>query len=285
MSPDAPALSVVVPTRDRPGSLAACLGAIAAQDAPSFEIVVVDDASVDGEAVAQVVGAATPLARVLRGEGRGPAAARNLGAEHARGAILCFTDDDCRPVRGWLTAVQRRMATGEQVVVGPTVNGRDDDPCASASQTITNHLVESSLDSARGIVSFAPTSNLAARASLLARFRFDEGYPLAAGEDREWCRRVTGAGVAIAYEPDAVVRHHPDLNLRAFWRQQVRYGRGAHRFHDERDAGPQLQAPAFYTGLLRKGFEQGVRVGSLVALAQAATAVGMGSAWLADRRA
>ncbi|HEX5367766.1 MAG TPA: glycosyltransferase, partial [Acidimicrobiales bacterium] len=51
-----PAVSVVVPTRDRPGPLAACLAALEAQTAPSYEVVVVDDGSLDPAAKLPIEG-------------------------------------------------------------------------------------------------------------------------------------------------------------------------------------------------------------------------------------
>ena len=103
---------------------------------------------------------------------------------------------------------------------------------------------------------------------------FDEDYPLAAGEDRDWCDRLAGLGIPIAYEPSAWVDHAPDLNLARYWRQQVRYGRGAYRFHRSRPAGPGLSPRRLHLDLLRAGFACGVRVGALVAAAQVATAAG-----------
>ncbi len=279
--PPPPDVAVIVPTRDRPGPLAACLAALAAQTAPSFEVVVVDDASSDAEAVAAVV-AAVPRARLVRGEGQGPAAARNLGARSTEAAVLCFTDDDCRPGPGWVAALAARIGAEADAVAGPTRNGRRGDVLAAASQTVTNHLCESSLDG--GHVGFAPTSNVACRASLHRAVPFDESFPLAAGEDRDWCSRLAAAGMALAWEPAAGVDHHQDLTLRRFWRQQSRYGRGAHRWQQDRPAGDRLQSPRFYVDLLRKGFAQGPRTGSLVVLAQVATATGLAREALASRR-
>jgi glycosyltransferase involved in cell wall biosynthesis len=266
-------VSVVIPSRDRPAALDACLTALAQQVDGPDEIVVVDDASVDVGAVVAIVG---QRARLVRGAGRGPAAARNLGARHATGDLVLFTDDDCRPEPGWSGALRRRAEAGAEVVAGPTVVGDGAGPPARAAQVVTNHLVEASL--ADGVVAFAPTSNLAVRAEVLAELPFDERYPLAAGEDRDWCERLAVAGRAIAYEPGAVVRHHPALDLAGFWRQQVRYGRGAHRF---RAAGDRPRPPlAFYLDLLRKGFGQGPAAGGLVVLAQLATVVG----WVREAR-
>lgn len=272
MPADMPAVSVVVPTRDRPDRLAVCLAALGRQTVEGLEIVVVDDASRDAEAVAAVV-AAAPRARLVRGEGRGPAAARNLGSRAARGGTVCFTDDDCEPVPGWAAALAARIAAGAQAAAGPTRNARPGNVFAAAAQAVASHLAEATIDPGTGRMRFAPTSNLACRADVLAALPFDERYPLAAGEDRDWCARLVASGAALVYEPAAVVAHHQELDARGFWRQQVRYGRGAHRFRS--DHGMRLEAPRFYAGLLRRGFAEGSRAGMLVCLAQLATAVGI----------
>ena len=268
-----PALAVVVPTRDRPTALAACLAALDAQVGVSLDVVVVDDASVDADAVAAVV-AAHDRARLVRGAGRGPAAARNLGAAHARAPYVCFTDDDCRPGPAWLATLHARLSAGARVVAGPTRPADAGDAVMVAAQTITNFLVDASYDARAGTVTFAPTSNLACTVDVHRTLPFDEDYPLAAGEDRDWCDRLADLGIAIAYEPAAWVDHAPDLSLRTFWRQQARYGRGAYRYHRGRAAGPGLVPRRFHVDLVRTAWARGARVGALVALAQVATATG-----------
>lgn len=271
--------TVVVPSRDRPGSLARCLDALGEQQTEEpFDVVVVDDASVDGDVVRSAVAG---RARIVVGEGRGPAAARNLGAGSTDAEVVLLTDDDCRPSPRWVQSLLDRVRAGADVVAGPTIVPAGAGAPARAAQVVTNHLVHASL--AGGVVGFAPTSNLAVRSSVLAGLPFDEAYPLAAGEDRDWCDRLAAGGGAIAYEPAAVVDHHPDLPLAGFWRQQVRYGRGAHRFRSSGDRG---RSPArFYVDLLRSGLRDGVAVGGLVVAAQAATAVGLVAEARAARRA
>lgn len=286
-SPSAGLASVVVPTRDRPDQLAACLDALAAQTTPPGEVVVVDDGSVDPDAVADVV-AARPSVRLLRAAGRGPAAARNLGAANARGPIVCFTDDDCRPDPHWLGELVEALDDAATVAAGPTRNGRTGDPFAEASQTITNHLLENSIEPATADVGFAPTCNIACRSSVLAAVPFDEGFPLAAGEDRDWCSRLADHGIGIRLVPDAIVAHHPDLPRRAFWRQHVRYGRGAVHWRRRRPRSAGRQRPRFYLELVRRAFATGAIVGILVLVAQLATAQGvatelLGSTLPADR--
>jgi glycosyltransferase involved in cell wall biosynthesis len=264
-----PALSVVVPTRDRPGALERCLGALARQTAPSLEVVVVDDASRDPGAVRAAAARACPAARVVRGPGRGPAAARNLGVRTARGTTVCFTDDDCRPEPDWAA----RLAAGCDggAAAGTTLADPTAGRCAAAAQLLTHVLQVGSLRLDGACLGFAPTCNLACATELARALPFDESFPLAAGEDRDWCARLGQAGVRLSYVPAAVVVHGPQLGLGGLLRQQRRYGRGAVR---HRQAGGDVAGVAYYAGLARACARAGARVTALVLLAEAAVAVG-----------
>jgi glycosyltransferase involved in cell wall biosynthesis len=263
-----PALSVVVPTRDRPAALERCLGALARQTAPSLEVVVVDDASCDPGAVRAAIARACPAARVVGGSGHGPAAARNLGVHAAHGAIVCFTDDDCRPEPEWTA---RLAAACGGAAAGTTLADPAAGRCAAAAQLLTHVLQVGSLRPDGAGLGFAPTCNLACTTELARALPFDESFPLAAGEDRAWCARLALAGVRLSYVPAAVVVHGPQLGLRGLLRQQRRYGRGAVR---HRQGGGDLAGPAYYARLARECARAGVSVTALVALAQAAVAVG-----------
>ncbi|HEX4902858.1 MAG TPA: glycosyltransferase [Acidimicrobiales bacterium] len=271
-----PSASVVVPTRDRPDRLARCLLALDAQTEPALEVVVVDDGSRDPAAVEDAVGERARVRVVLAG-GAGPAAARNLGAALAHGDVVCFTDDDCRPGPGWVSALTGAISGGAVAVAGPTRNGRPDDVWAAASQLVTNHLADTSR---RVDAPFAPTSNLAVRRDVFDGLRFDESFPLAAGEDREWCDRLAAAGHRLAWAEAAWVDHHQELGARGFWAQQVRYGRGA--AHLRRQGGHRVQRPRFYAGLLRRALAEGPAVAGAVIAGQVATAVGMAREQRAD---
>ena len=214
-----------------------------------------------------------PTARLVVGEGRGPAAARNLGAAAAEGDVICFTDDDCRPRPGWAAALARRLADdpGAAAAAGPTLVDPSAGTVAAAAQVVTNHLMDASRDAA-GRLGFAPTSNLAVRAEVTTAFPFDESFPLAAGEDREWCTRLTAGGRGPRPRAGRRGRPPPGPDVRRFWRQQERYGRGGARFRASTGAG--LAPLGFYAGLIRRGFAAGPAAGGLVVLAQAAAGVG-----------
>jgi len=251
MGGEEPGVSVVVPTRGRPEALARCVAALEAQTVP-VEVVVVEDR-----------------------EGNGPAWARNEGVRRARGEVVCFTDDDCEPGAGWVEALSAPILAGDsEVATGPVVIGADATAADHAWEAIVNYLQVRASAPGTASTGFVVTANLAAKRSLLERFPFDESFPAAAGEDRDWGERAARAGAAPVFVQVAAVTHRSGMGTGDFLRQQHRYGRGAARY---RRSGPGRRpgSPRFYLGLLRAAFRAGLVPGLLVTAAQAATVAGI----------
>jgi glycosyltransferase involved in cell wall biosynthesis len=260
--------SIVVPTRDRPHRLQACLEALRTQDATfAYEIVVVDDSP-------------TPLAgldratRIVLGHGHGPAAARNAGIAAANGSFVCLIDDDCIAPPSWLRLmVARAGAESGVVVAGPTINGETGSALAEASQQIVSWLSEATRSGA-GEPPFAPTSNICCGREILQQVPFDPAFPRAAAEDRDWCARLAAAGHPLVFEEAAPVYHHALPGLGEYLQRHFRYGAGARSYRRRHGSAARLQPASSYAALLRRSFAHGTRVGVATALAQAATAVG-----------
>lgn len=262
-------VSLVVPTKDRPEKLRRCLAALDGQ----AEVVVVDDRSRQRGLVARI--AAENGAQIVRLQGRGPAAARNAGVAAASGEVVCFTDDDCEPQQGWVEALMAPLLDGRaRCSAGRTVVADGASAADRAWQAIANELQRAAEEPGSPSPGFAPTCNLACSRSLLEELPFDESFPAAAGEDRDWAARAAALGAAPVFVPDALVVHRPDLDARGFLRQQYRYGRGATRYRAV-DSERRLGNPSFYAGLLRAGFAAGPAAGALVLAAQFATATGV----------
>ncbi len=85
-------VSVIVPVYNGAEFLEKCLVAIFASEHPALEVIVVNDGSTDNSAdIARSMGAQV----LLTGRPQsGPAAARNLASEKARGDVLLFVDAD-----------------------------------------------------------------------------------------------------------------------------------------------------------------------------------------------
>jgi glycosyltransferase involved in cell wall biosynthesis len=274
--------SVVVPTRDRPAALRACLDALAGQTiADGLEVIVVDDASRAADEVADAVGR-HPRASLLRREGEGPAAARNAGARAARANLLCFTDDDCLPRAEWAQHLVEALQQGADAVAGTTLS--EDGALAEASEIVA-HAPAAAPPPRGSDLAFAPSNNLACTRAAFDATPFDESYPHAAGEDRDWCARLIASGYVLRHEPAACLVHRQELTVGRFLRQQVRYGQGAFRFRRRSGETRHFEPVVFYGSLLRRAFRHGYGVGLLVCVAQAATTAGFVSAWASRSRA
>lgn len=246
-----PEISVVVPTRDRPELLQRCLAALEQQTVP-VEIVVVEDQ-----------------------EGRGPAWARNEGVRRAQGEVICFTDDDCAPFPNWAKALAAPIQAGKaQATAGPTHMAAGATPADLAWEAIVSYLQAQATKPGTSSPGFAATANLACSRELMERSPFDESFPAAAGEDRDWAERAARRGATPQFVPQALVLHQPGMRVRDFLRQQYRYGRGAAQYRNA-DAGRGFGAATFYVGLLHASLAAGSAPGVLVGAAQLATCAGV----------
>jgi glycosyltransferase involved in cell wall biosynthesis len=112
--PGAPAVSIVVPTRNSARTLAACLASIRTQTHQPLEVVVVDNASSDGSDRL----AAQWADLVLQG-GPERSAQRNRGASEATGAFLLFVDSDMVLEPNVVAACVEIVERGADAVVIP----------------------------------------------------------------------------------------------------------------------------------------------------------------------
>jgi GT2 family glycosyltransferase len=279
-----PRFTVIVPTFERPAPLAACVGALRALDRPggSLEIVIVNDGGrPPAPDTVRAADDATLVLRVVDQRNAGPASARNRGAAEARGEFLAFTDDDCLPDRGWLTAFDAALrATPDALVGGRTVNAIPDSVFADTSQRLADFVSSYFHGGAMG--RFFTSNNLAvAREAFLAAGGFDTSFPFSAGEDRELGDRWSAQGRPSVTAPDALVRHAHRLSARGFLRQHFTYGRGAVAFRRVRaESGRPVRVdPAFYLQslayALRGGGVRAPARAALTAIAHAAYAAGL----------
>jgi len=91
-----PLVSVVLPTRNRPGRLPAALSSVLRQTHENLEVLVIDDASsMPADQVVDEIGRGDPRVQVIRLEGPvGASAARNAAFKRATGDFVAFIDDD-----------------------------------------------------------------------------------------------------------------------------------------------------------------------------------------------
>lgn len=278
-----PFFSIIVPTYDRHEALTACVRAIRQLDYPQnrFEVIIVDDGSPVPVKAYSYHFQDDLTIRVLRQSNAGPASARNMGAQQARGDILAFTDDDCIPATRWLRELaQSANEAPTGLVGGRTVNGLDHNLYSTASQMIVDEAYAYFLSRDSDLRFFA-SNNMAVSAKFFQESGgFDSSFRTS--EDRDFCDRWIRRGHPLVYAPNALVYHHHHLTLMAFCRQHFHYGRGAHRFHRARAQRsrsrlkPDLQ---FYASVCRHALfnpwsRESLRMAGLMGLWQAANLAG-----------
>ena len=89
-----PNVSVIIPTRDRIDQVRRALASVRRQRGVELEVVLVDDGSEQSAAAALAALTADDVRVVRNPRSRGPAGARNVGIDAARGRWVAFLDDD-----------------------------------------------------------------------------------------------------------------------------------------------------------------------------------------------
>jgi len=199
MKPD---ISVVVPTYKRTELLIRCLKALADQtiDKTRYEIIVVSDGpDMKTQEAAQgwkeVSGMNVSFLHLR--EKKGPAAARNMGWQHAQGELMAFTDDDCIPDPHWLESFAAEYKGENQLVM----SGRVIVPLPENPTDF--ELNAAHLETAEFI-----TANCACtRSSLLKTRGFDERFAQAWREDSDFQFRIILEAIPLRKVDAAIVVH------------------------------------------------------------------------------
>lgn len=108
-------ISVIIPALNEEEGIVKCLRSLRKQTYKGkFEIIIVDGFSRDS-----TVEAARPFVdKILKKRAKGPAAARNEGAEHAKYPILAFVDADCEVDKNWLDHIEHAFKNPKLIGLG-----------------------------------------------------------------------------------------------------------------------------------------------------------------------
>jgi glycosyltransferase involved in cell wall biosynthesis len=240
-----PTVSVVVAARDEATVLPRLIGDLAAQDhrhadgTPAFEVVVVDDRSVDGTADAVAAAAeATGLGEIVRviprtGEGLPDGKGAALSAaqpESCRGDVVTVLDADARVGPTFVRQVATYVACGV-----PALTPRRRIIAARSSNLAGAQADEQTQDGelqrgrwASGGCSEFRGNGISVRRDLLAAVG---GWrPSALTEDLDLSSRLAARfGVTVAWAIDVEVWEEPVRTWPDLWRQRIRWSEGALR--------------------------------------------------------
>ena len=209
--------SVVIPTYNRKPILEKCLKALEAQSlndnvVTDYEIVLVDDGSTDGTLEwLSTHNSEFPHVLTFEQAHMGPAAARNLGVEKAKGDIIIFIDSDLVVTEVFLQAHADALTEGQKnlgndrfFTYGAVINTANFENPTSEPYKLTDYSA-----------AFFATGNVAIPKHWLEKAGlFDTGFQLYGWEDLELGVRLKNLGLKLIKCPEAVGYHwHPAFNL------------------------------------------------------------------------
>jgi GT2 family glycosyltransferase len=215
-----PRISVIICTYNGSRTIGDCLDGLLRLEYSNFEVVVVNDGSTD--ATAEIVDK-YPV-RLISTENRGLSSARNVGLEAATGEIVAYLDDDACPDPHWLTYLAATFIdTTHAAVGGSNIPPHGDGPIADCIANAPGGPVHVLLSDQEA--EHIPGCNMAFRkAALRAIGGFDPQFRIA-GDDVDVCWRLQKQGSTVGFNPAAVVWHHRRNSVRAYWKQQLNYGK------------------------------------------------------------
>jgi Glycosyl transferase family group 2 len=239
-----PTFSVVVAARDEIEVLPNLIADLGEQDhrtadgRPRFELIVVDDRSIDGTPQAALraasdagLGAVTRLVRRTGDvpDGKG-AALTAVPPETCRGDVVVVLDADARIAPSFLSTLARYVAAGADALTARRrIFGSEKSHLGGAQadeQTLDGEIQRGRW--ALGGCSEFRGNGIVVRRDLLAEVGGWRAEALT--EDLDLSSRVAAArGIRVAWAIDAEVWEEPVTTWRDLWRQRVRWAEGAIR--------------------------------------------------------
>jgi glycosyltransferase involved in cell wall biosynthesis len=220
--PNNPYISVVVPCYNAWEHLHTCLSSLRDQQTTfAYEIILVDSSDED---VTPFIREHYPQVRTERLSKRAfPGVARNAGMAVAHGAIIAFTDTDCRADVHWVQRIGENHQHGHRVVTGAVANGTADSYIGTADYLI--EMTEFHPSRPSESIEHIITANVSFEKKIV-----DEIGPLQdtiKGSDRLYAYRMVQHGIAIWFDRDMLVYHKNRTKLQKIFRNQYDCGFGS----------------------------------------------------------
>jgi glycosyltransferase involved in cell wall biosynthesis len=227
-----PIVSIVIPTYIKNqkdiNDIENILKSISKQTVKPDNVIVVDDCSPIFYSFPEYI-------QVYRHtENSGPAKSRNWGKKIAvenKSDIIAFTDTDCILSENWIETIIKSFQQSKdfQILSGNTISY--DKNWFGIYHNINGTLNGRKFKNSERLL-YGTTANLAITLQVAENIDFNEQFPLAAGEDIEFCFRANQDSFAIKHISQMIVFHNYSYtkgiwkNLKSFSRQFKRYGQG-----------------------------------------------------------
>ncbi len=217
-----PAASIVVPAYNSKDTIAACLTALSNQDTDlDYEVIVVESS---GDGAGDIIREQFPLVQLIQSPTRLYAgAARNLGAQNARGELLCFIDSDCIAEEHWLAKMWKAHWDWHCSAVSGSIENANPETSVSVASYMNEHSDYFAYGKPR-FVDYSPSGNVSYKAHIFRKYGGFDGNAMLY-EDLMFGRMLSRAGEKLLFDPDIRVAHFQRSTLREYLAHEGRRGR------------------------------------------------------------
>ncbi len=221
-----PSVSIIIPVRNRPLEIRACLTSLGQLNylPEKIEIIVVDDCSSD--ATPEVVREFPAVTLLALKKHRQASFCRNVAASHAKNQILAFIDSDCEADSDWLLALTPAFRENSVAAAGGMIDSFYNNNQLDRYEKVQSSLIISSSYKRSDRLDpffYVPSCNFLVRRECfmeLGGFKND----LHVGEDVDLCWRIQDIGLQVDYHPVGIIFHKHRNRLKSFCSRRFDYG-------------------------------------------------------------
>lgn len=224
-------VSVIIPTWNRAETIRETIFRLKRQRVKNVEILVIDDGS-DGDNLRIIKG--IKGVRVYYQRHKGPAAARNLAINRAKGKVLIFINDDTWTKQNFILRHREFHEKNRQTnlaLLGPL----KEDPSFKKDPAVEWLIKESRQHFSYKLANqksvpwyYFWTCNISVKKDFLIKNNlfFDESFPSAAWEDIEFAYRAEKAGLKLSFDKNLMAFHHHQFGFDDVLARFYNHGRG-----------------------------------------------------------
>ncbi|PSB01505.1 glycosyltransferase [Merismopedia glauca] len=230
-----PFVSAIVPVYNDAAHLKLCLEALENQTYPksNYEVIVVDNASDNGEEIKKVVDQFTQ-ALVAYESFPSSFGARNKGISLAKGNIIAFTDADCIPAINWIESGVNNLLNAQNcgLVAGRIqvfFKNLDKVTPVELYENITAFPQKELIEKQH----YAATANIFTWKQVFDRVGMFVPELKSSG-DIEWGWRVYSAGYRQVYADDTCVSHPARYSISQLYKRTIRLAGGIYDLYDRK---------------------------------------------------
>jgi cellulose synthase/poly-beta-1,6-N-acetylglucosamine synthase-like glycosyltransferase len=219
-----PGVSIIVPTLNSGSTIDACLRSILELDYPKqlLEVIVIDGGSTDDT---MQIAKAHPV-KVVYSQ-LNPPAAYNLVLKNIENPIIGLVDSDAKVEKQWLRKLVKLLDDPKVGGASGTVDTWNKDKLVPR---VIGYELISRYRRLPDTVERVATMNLLLKKKIVTEIGgFDEALPTQ--YDTDIGARLTQAGYRIAFDAEAICYHFHRPTLKAFFKQQYKYGQNTWKLY------------------------------------------------------